>query len=78
MVTPMHSVQTALLFVQQTEMAVSKQLSPAKYTLLDSTKLHSVAMLTNKMVLDLHSIMSHNSEYSYILDYKTVAVNTFW
>ena len=46
-------------------MAVSKQLSPAKYTLLDSTKLHSVAMVTNEMVLDLHSIMNHNPEYTY-------------
>ena len=46
-------------------MAVSKQLSPAKYTLLDSTKLHSVAMVTNEMVLNLHSIISHNSDYTY-------------
>ena len=59
-------------------MAVSKQLSPAKYTLLDSTKLHSVAMVTNEMVLDLHSIMNHNPEHSYILHFKIVAVGAFW
>ena len=46
-------------------MAVSKQLSPANYTLHERTKLHSVAMVPNEMVLDLHSIMSHNSEYTY-------------
>ena len=42
----------------KTEMAFSKLLSPAKYILLDNNKLHSVAMVTNEMVLDVHSMMS--------------------
>ena len=46
-------------------MAASKQLCAAKYALLGSSDLHSVAMVTNEMVLNLYAIMNRNPEYTY-------------